>query len=53
MFDHLDFEILLIEGIHPTSSRTFRIINFLLWNALSDVRYKHFAVVVRPKLQGK
>lgn len=49
MFNQLGFEILLMEGIHPTSSRTFRIINLLLWNALSDVRYKHFAVVVRPK----
>ena len=53
MFNQLGFEILLMEGIHPTSSRTFRIINLFLWNALSDVRYKHFAVVVRPKLQSK
>ncbi len=50
MFDELDFEILTIDGIHPTSSRTYRILNILLAGTLSDVRYKHFAVVARPKL---
>lgn len=53
MFNKLDFEILELEGIHPTSSRTFRLLNMILLNSLSDVRYKHFAAVVRPKLQSK
>ncbi len=48
MFDELGFEILTIEGIHPTSSRTYKILNLMLLGALSDVRYKHFAVVARP-----
>lgn len=48
MFDLLGFHILLLEGIHPTSSRTFKLLNILLLNWLADVRYKHFAIVVRP-----
>ena len=53
MFNKLDFEILELEGIHPTSSRTFRLLNILLLNAIGDVRYKHFAVVAKPKLESK
>ncbi len=49
MFRQLGFEILSLEGIHPTSSRTFKLLNIIFLNALSDVRYKHFAAVVRPK----
>ena len=49
MFESLGFEILLIEGIHPTSSRTFRVLNTLLLNTFADVRYIHFVCVVRPK----
>lgn len=49
MFNLLGFRIQLLEGIHPTSSRTFRILNMILLNRLADVRYKHFAVVVRPQ----
>jgi 2-polyprenyl-3-methyl-5-hydroxy-6-metoxy-1,4-benzoquinol methylase len=52
MFNVLDFDILRMKGIHPTSSRTFVLLNLILLNALSDVRYKHFVAVVRPKAQG-
>ena len=47
-FDQLGFDIVTLEGMHPTSSRTFRILNAFLLNCLSDVRYKHFAVVAKP-----
>jgi 2-polyprenyl-3-methyl-5-hydroxy-6-metoxy-1,4-benzoquinol methylase len=47
MFDRLNYEILQIEGIHPTSSRTYKIWNTILLNSIADVRYKHFAVVAR------
>ncbi len=53
MFNKLAFEIVHIEGIHPTSSRTFKFLNTLLLNAFSDVRYKHFAVVAKPKSESK
>lgn len=53
MFDKLGFQIFMLKGIHPTHSRTFRLLNMILFNSFSDVRYKHFAVVVRPKLQSK
>ena len=49
VFDRLGYDILKIEGMHPTSSRTFSILNTIMLNRMSDVRYKHFAVVVRPK----
>lgn len=42
MFNKLDFEILKLEGIHPTSSRTYRLVNLLLLNRLFDVKYKHY-----------
>ena len=48
MLKLLDFEILVLEGIHPTSSRTFKVLNVALLNSLADIRYKHFAVVVKP-----
>jgi hypothetical protein len=44
MLSSLDYEILNIEGIHPTSSRTYKLLNTILLNTLWDVRYKHFAV---------
>ncbi len=47
-FQRLGFRILTLEGIHPTTSRTYRWLNGLLLNALFDVRYKHFAVVAAP-----
>jgi 2-polyprenyl-3-methyl-5-hydroxy-6-metoxy-1,4-benzoquinol methylase len=49
-FERLGFRILTLEGIHPTSSRTCRLLNGLLLTALSDVRYKHFAVVAAPRM---
>ena len=51
-FRQLGFEILKLEGIHPTSSRTYKVLNALLLGLLFDVRYKHFAVVARPKTDG-
>ena len=48
-FDQLDFDIVLMEGMHPTSSRTFKILNTVLLRRLADVRYKHYAVVARPR----
>ncbi len=49
MFAQLDFEILKLEGIHSTSSRTFRLLNMFLFGSFSDAKYKHFAAVIRPK----
>lgn len=49
MFDNLEFKIHTFEGIHPTHSRTFKIVNFLLCNSLGDVRYLHYVAVVSPK----
>lgn len=45
MFQSLGYSIRLLQGIHPTYSRTFFILNFLFLNRLWDVRYKHFIVV--------
>lgn len=53
LFNELAFEISEIEGIHPTSSRTFKLLNMLLLGAIGDIRYKHFAVVAKPKLENK
>ena len=48
----LGFEILTLEGLHATSSRTYRLLNILLINQLSDVRYKHFVVVFQPNSEA-
>lgn len=53
LFNELAFEISEIEGIHPTSSRTFKLLNMLLLGAIGDIRYKHFAVVAKPKSESK
>jgi inhibitor of KinA sporulation pathway (predicted exonuclease) len=49
MFDHLGFEVILMEGIRPTKNKGFRLLNILLFKALDDLKYFHFATVVRPK----
>lgn len=49
MFEEHGYEILEMEGINPTRSRTYRILNALLVNSISDLRYGQFAVVGRPK----
>ena len=47
-FHNLNYKLLKIEGLHPTSSRTYKLLNLLFLNFLNDVRYKHFVVVARP-----
>lgn len=51
-FEQLDYKIRRIEGMHPTSSRTFKLLNLLCLASLRDARYKHFAVVAEPKFSG-
>ena len=53
LFNELAFEISEIEGKHPTSSRTFKLLNMLLLGAIGDIRYKHFAVVAKPKSESE
>ena len=48
-FFSLNYEVLTLEGVHPTSSRTFKLLNLFLCNALQDVRYKHFIITARPE----
>jgi len=52
MLEDLRFQILTLEGIHPTSSRTYRLLNMVLLGRVSDARWKHFAVVARPRPKG-
>ena len=48
-FDHLGYEVLLMEGIHATGNKKLRLLNILLFNALEDLKYLHFVTVARPK----
>jgi 2-polyprenyl-3-methyl-5-hydroxy-6-metoxy-1,4-benzoquinol methylase len=50
-FDHLGFEVLLIEGIHATRNKKLRFLNILLFNALEDLKYLHFVTVTRPRTE--
>jgi 2-polyprenyl-3-methyl-5-hydroxy-6-metoxy-1,4-benzoquinol methylase len=45
MFEERGFRILTLEGINPTVSRTYRLLNLLSAHALADVRYRQFVVV--------
>ena len=48
MFEQLGFEVLVIEGIHPTKNKKLRLLNILFFNALEDLKYLQFAVVAKP-----
>ena len=47
-FSSLEYEIICLDGVHPTSSRTFKLLNLCLCNTLQDVRYKHYIIVAKP-----
>jgi len=48
MFSQLGFEILAVEGISPTSSRSYRLLNTLLFGKISDAEYAQYACLVKP-----
>lgn len=48
IFHKLRYEVLCIEGLHPTHSTKFKILNFLLCNKLWDAKYRQFACVIKP-----
>lgn len=47
-FAHLKYEVCRMEGLDPTSSRSFRRCNFLFFNRFWDARYMKFACVIKP-----
>lgn len=49
MFDSLDYNIIKMEGIHPTSSMNYKILNAILLNSIADVKFKHFVVIAQPR----
>ena len=51
-FEQLDFEILTMKGIHPTSSRTCKLLQLFTFGFFSDIRYKHFVNIIKPKSQA-
>jgi SAM-dependent methyltransferase len=57
-FNDLGYEIESIEGINPLEKRNldrpdraikFKILNYILFNQIEDMRYLQFAVIARPK----
>jgi len=49
MFERLGFEVLLMEGIHATRNKKLRLLNFLFFKALEDLKYLQFVTVAKPK----
>jgi 2-polyprenyl-3-methyl-5-hydroxy-6-metoxy-1,4-benzoquinol methylase len=49
MFNKLGFTVVTCEGIHPTHSRTCRVLNVVLFNALYDTKYRQFVIVAKPR----
>lgn len=52
IFRQLGYNIIVIEGLHPTHSTAFKILNTLLFNKLKDARYRQFACVIKPESGG-
>jgi len=52
MYASLDFDIVQMKGMHPTSSSTCKLIQIVTLNRFSDIKYKHFVNVVKPKSQA-
>ena len=48
MFKILGYRILKLKGIHELHSWKFSLLNFLLFGALSDIKYSQFACVAKP-----
>jgi len=43
-----DYDIIAIDGLRPSHSTRFKIVNALLFNRLWDAKYHQFAVVAKP-----
>ncbi len=39
------WRVVYIQGIHPTSSNTCKILNFMMFGKIEDIKYRQFAVV--------
>jgi hypothetical protein len=52
MWEQLGFRILLTKGIHPTSSRTCKLLQVFTFGLFSDIRYKHFVSIVKAGANG-
>ena len=48
MFNSLGYKLLKIEGINPTTSLEFKLLNILLLGYLSDAKYSQFACIAKP-----
>lgn len=49
MFDESGYEIINIAGINPSLHVSFRILNAISFNSLSDMKYYQYAVVARVR----
>ena len=47
-FEQLAFEIIALEGMHPSGSKKLKLLNAILLNALRDLKYVQYAVVAKP-----
>ncbi len=47
LFEETNFCVKKIEGIHPTTHKYFVLLNFFLFNRISDMKYEQFAVVAK------
>ena len=45
MFQTIGYSMRTLQGVHPTSSKTYFLLNALFLNRLWDLKYKHFIVV--------
>jgi 2-polyprenyl-3-methyl-5-hydroxy-6-metoxy-1,4-benzoquinol methylase len=49
IFNQLGYDLITHEGVRPTRSKSFKIVNALFLNSLRDTQYRQFAVVARIK----
>jgi len=51
LFNDCGFQIELIEGISSAQSMKFRLLNFLLFGKIRDLKYMQFAVVAKSNTE--
>ncbi len=49
MFQSLDYELRILEGIKPTHSLKYKLFNLITFGFFSDSRFLQFACVAKPK----
>jgi ubiquinone/menaquinone biosynthesis C-methylase UbiE len=51
MFEECGYEIEIVKGINEEVNWKFKLLNFLLFNSINDMRFLQFAFVAKPTIR--